>query len=59
MTDSKVRDSRAVVTVFSLEEVHTPSQTSQYGVCMMEEVCNEGGMWGVEEVGIEDIEGGV
>ena len=56
---NEVRNLMAVVTVSLLEEVPTPSQTSQYDVCVMEEVSNEGGMWGVQEVGIGNIEGGV
>ena len=44
------------MTVSLLEEVHTPSQTSQYDVCVMEEVGIEGG---VEEVSIEGCGGDV
>ena len=35
---SEVRNLMAVVTVSLLEEVPTSSQTSQYDVCVMEEV---------------------
>ena len=55
---SEVRNLRAVVTVSLLEEDHTPSETSQYGVCVIEEVGIEG-CYGDVDVGSEGFEGGV
>ena len=53
---SDVGNLMAVVAVSLLEEAPTPSQTSQYNVCVMEEVGIEDRKECVEEV---DIEGGV